>query len=369
MIFSCEKDVLSNAVNTVIRAAATKSNMPVLEGILISTDGDCLILTANNLEYGIEYRLPATVTQEGSAVLDAKMFSEIVRKLPNATVSVEVDEGLLAVIKCQKSLYNIKGQNPVDFPDLPPIKESNEFKIPSDVLKSMVRATYHAVSVKSDKPVLTGSLFEVSEGKLCVVALDGFRMAIRRESVANAPEGLKIIVPGKTLAEITRMFGEEEKDIEIKVSDKYVSFSYEGVRLISRLIGGEYFDYKKIIPGDCKYKIKMNLSDLETSVSRADPIVSLDVFKNPVRMTVRDDTVTIDCMTAAGRVSDVIEIEESGAAIEMGFNQKYLHDALSACEKEKIILELNGELNPCIIKPEEGDEFLYMVLPVRLKKE
>lgn len=368
MIFSCEKDVLSSAVSCVMRAASGKSNMPILEGILVSTDKDKLILTTNNLEYGMECSVPAVISEEGACVWDSKIFSEIVRKLPNATVEVEVDDNLLTNIKCQKSLYNIKGQNPIEFPELPPINENNSFEISSALLKSMIRSTYHAISLKNDKPVLTGSLFEFKEGSLSVVALDGFRMAIRKEETGGAPSDLSFIVPGKTLSEILRILDEEEETVKIKVSEKYVGFYYKGINLISRLIGGEYFDYKRIIPADCRIKVKVKLSELETSVSRADPIVSLDVFKNPVRLTLKEDTLTIDCMTNAGRVFDVIEINGGGASIEMGFNQRYLHDALSACESEYVNLEFMGELNPLIIKPETGDNFLYMVLPVRLKQ-
>lgn len=368
MIFSCEKAYLAEAVGIVSKAAAIKSPIPVLEGILISTDGDSIILTANNLELGIECKIPADVIEEGSVVIsDARVFSEIIRKLPNDYINIDVKENLNTTIKCQNSVYKIMSLGSVEFPELPVINKENTVIINSPLLKSMIRQTSYAIAIKNDKPVLTGSLFEIEDNTLSIVSLDGFRLAVRKEFVGNSVNA-KFIVPGKTLSELSKILKDEDTPVNIKVTDKYALFEINNTKVISRLIDGEFFNYKSIIPKDFKIKTKVNLADLITCVERADPIVSVDVFKNPVKMTLNDDTITIDCMTSTGMVKDVIEIESCKGEIEIGFNQKYLHDALSACECDVINLEFNGSLNPCIITPEEGDSFLYMVLPVRMSK-
>jgi DNA polymerase-3 subunit beta len=368
MIISCEKAYLSEAVNTVSKAASVKSPLPVLEGILISTDGDCILLTANNLELGIECRIPAEVIEEGSVVIsDARVFSEIIRKLPNDFIHIDVRENLNTTIKCQNSVYQIMSLGSVEFPELPVISEDSAITISSLLLKSMIRQTSYAIAQKNDKPVLTGSLFEIEDNTLSVVSLDGFRLAVRKE-IVTAPENRKFIIPGKTLSELSKILKDDDNPVTVKVTDKYALFEVLDTKVISRLIDGEYFNYKSIIPRDFKIKTKVNLADIITCVERADPIVSVDVFKNPVKMTLNDDTITIDCMTSTGVVKDVIEIESCKGEIEIGFNQKYLHDALSACECEVINMEFNGSLNPCIITPEEGGGFIYMVLPVRLTK-
>lgn len=369
MIFSCEKQDLLNAVSTVMKAAATKSSVPVLEGILLSTDDNSLVLTANDLSMGIECKIPAEVKVNGSVVAsDAKIFAEIVRKLPDDIIYFEVSENLNTVIKCQKSVYNIIGLNPAEFPELPDIKEKTKITIDGKLLKSMLRQTAYAISTRPEKPVLTGALFNVENGYLTVVALDGFRMALRKEQVeAENPE--KFIIQGKTLHDLIRILKDEEVPVTIKVTDKYVLFEYENTKIISRLIEGEYFNYKSIIPNDFKIKTTAYLSDIISCVERTDPIVSVDVLKNPVRIKIKNDTLSIDCITSTGKVHDVIEIEDSGGELEIGFNQKYLLDALSSCECDRITLEFNGSLNPCIIKPVSGDSFLFMVLPVMLKNE
>ncbi len=369
MKFSCEKQLLSDAVSTVIKATSSKSSIPILEGILLSTDDDKLVLTTNNLEMGMECTISAEVSQNGSIVIgDAKVFAEIIRKLPNDIIYIEVSDNMTTTIKCQKSVYNIIGLNPVEFPELPEVRETASLVINGDVLKSMLRQTIYAVSTRTEKPVLTGALFDISESFLTVAALDGFRLAIRKEKVENAKEG-KFIVPGKTLNDLIRTLKDEELPVTIKMTDKYILFEYENTKIISRLIDGEFFNYKAIIPKDFKIKTKVFLSDIISCVERADPIVSVDVLKNPIKMTINRDTLSIDCMTATGKVYDIIEIEDCGGELEIGFNQKYLHDALASCEDENIFMEFNGSLNPCIIKPAEGDAFLFMVLPVMLKND
>ncbi len=370
MIFLCEKEKLFDAVSTVIKAVSAKSPMPILEGILISTDEDKIILTTNNLDTGIECTIPATVQENGSAVLgDAKVFMEIIRKLPNDIISVDVKEDLKTTIKSQKSVYNVLALSPEQFPELPQIKESASFTLPSNVLKKMIRQTAYAVSTRPEKITLTGSLFEIEDGNLTVVSLDGFRMALRKEKV-NAGVNNKFIISGKTLSDVSKIIKDDETPVTIKITDKYALFEFENTKILSRLIEGEYFNYKAIIPKDFRVLTKLQLRDILNLVERTDPIVSVDIVKNPVKLTIENNILAIDCVTSTGKVHDVLEIDSTDEKIEIGFNQRYLHEALAACECDEILMQFNGNLNPCIIKPAEGEEdFLFMVLPVKINSE
>ena len=366
MNFLCEKDKLLEGISTVIKAVVSKTPMPILQGILISTDEDCIILTTNNLETGIECIIPAIVRENGSIVIgDARVFFEIIRKLPNDYISVEVDDNYHTTIKCQKSVYNIIGLNPIEFPELPIIKEKASFEINAEVLKQMIRQTLFAVSTRPEKPTLTGSLFEIDGDNLSIISLDGFRMAIRNEKI-DARGNEKFIISGKTLGDIVKIIKDEDLPIKIKLTDKYVMFEYEKTKVISRLIEGDYYDYKRIIPTDFRVKTVLNLQDILVCVERTDPIVAVDILKNPIKITIDNNSLSIDCITSTGKVHDIIDIDDCGEKIEIGFNQRYLHEALQACECEEIFMEFNGSLNPCIIKPLEGDSFLFMVLPVKL---
>lgn len=369
MIFLCEKDKLFEAVSTVIKAVSAKSPMPILEGILISTDEDKIILTTNNLDTGIECTIAATVQENGSAVLgDAKVFLEIIRKLPNDIISVDVKEDLKTTIKCQKSVYNILALSPEQFPELPIIKETASLTIPSNTLKKMIRQTSYAVSTRPDKMTLTGSLFEIEDDILTVVSLDGFRMALRKEKI-SAGGNEKFIISGKTLSDVSKIIRDDDTPVTLKITDKYVLFEYENTKVLSRLIEGEFFNYKAIIPKDFKILTHLQLSDILTCVERTDPIVSVDIVKNPIKLTIENNILSIDCVTSTGKVHDVLEIDPCDEKIEIGFNQRYLHEALAACECDEILMQFNGNLNPCIIKPFKGDDFIFMVLPVKINSE
>ncbi|MBO4897954.1 MAG: DNA polymerase III subunit beta [Clostridia bacterium] len=368
MFFICEKSVLSDALSTVINAVTSKTPLPILKGILINSDNGSITLTTNNLDLGIESTIPAEVHENGAAVIgDARIFLEIIRKLPNDLITVEINDDMKATIRCRKSVYNVQCLNPEEFPELPGIKEKASFEIPSDNLKKIIRQTGYAVSQRLDKPTLMGSLFEIENGNLTVVSLDGYRMAIKREKI-NSDSNEKLIIDGKALSDVSRIIKDGDTPVSIKFSDKFVLFMIENTKIISRLIEGEFVNYEKIIPTDFKISLNMELSDILTCVERADPIVAVDIGKNPIKITIEDDTLSVDCMTSTGKVHDVIEIENVGESLTIGFNQRYIHEALAACECEKIIMQFNGSLNPCIVRPSEGEDFLFMVLPVKLSQ-
>ncbi|MDD6308183.1 MAG: DNA polymerase III subunit beta [Clostridia bacterium] len=370
MIFSCEKQILAEAVSTVMKAAVNKSTLPVLEGLLIRSDEDTIIITANNLELGIECRIPAHIREDGVFVTgDAKVFFEIIRKLPSGMIDITVQENFSVTIQNGKSIYSILGVAPEEFPELPRVLENVVLTIDAITLKKMIQQTVYAAAQKNEKPILTGVLFEIEDEYLYMVALDGFRMSIRKEAIPGQDEDFIFIVPAKTLSELSRILPDEEEQITVRLTDKHVFFEFGSIKVVSRLISGEYFQYKQIIPKDFRIKLQLPVADILSCVERADPIVALDVYKNPVIMTIQNDTLAIDCVTAVGKAHDVIEIPNCNSEIRIGFNQRYLHDALSACEGEEIIMEFNGNKNPCIIRPAAGDAYLFMVLPVRISEE
>ena len=371
MIFSCEKQTLADAVSIVMKAAGNKGSMPVLEGILMSTDADSIILTANNLELGIECRIPADIREDGAIVTgDVRVFSEVVRKLPSGTANITVQDNFSTTVQNGKSVYNILGMNPEEFPELPQVLEDSGITVTAETLKKMIRRTVYAAAQKNERPQLTGVFFEIEPTVFHMVALDGFRMAIHNEPLSENPdeEAYSYIVPARTLLELSRILPDDETPVFITASTKHVQFTFGNIKVISRLLSGEYFQYRQIIPTDFKIQTKIALRDVLTCVERADPIVSTDVYKNPVIMTLSGDSLSVDCVTAVGKAHDVIEIPDCGSEIRIGFNQRYLHDALSVCDCEEIIMEFNGSRNPCIIKPAEGEEFLFMVLPVRISE-
>ena len=369
MIFSCETKTLSDAISTVMKAASNKSNLPILEGLLISTDEDCLIVTANNMELGIECRIPATIKEDGAFVTgDARVFFEIIRKLPAGTADIHVNENYSTTIQSGKAIYNILGLSPESYPELPFVETDAVLHIAADKLRSMLRQTIYAAAIKHEKPMLTGAFFEIEEGVFSIVALDGFRMAIRTEKMKTEDEGYGFIVPSKALSELCRILPEDDTRVSLRLTDKHLLFSFDNKKVISRLIAGEYFNYKGILPKEHTLSLRLKVDDILSSVGRADPIVAMDVYRNPVIITVADNTLSIDCVTAVGKAHDVIEIAETDQTIRIGFNQKYLHDALANCECSDIIMEFNTNKSPCMIRPAEGEDFLFMVLPVRISE-
>jgi len=328
-------------------------------------------LKANNLELGIECRIPAEIREDGAIVTgDVRIFSEVIRKLPSGMVDITVQDNFSMTVQNGKSIYNIVGMNPEEFPELPEVLEDSGITLSSETLKKMIRQTVYAAAQKNERPALTGVFFEIEPTTFHMVALDGFRMAIHNEPLSENPdeEPYSFIVPARTLLELSKILPDDDTPVLITASTKHVLFTVGKTKVVSRLLSGEYFQYRQIIPNDFKIRTRLDVKDLLTCVERADPIVSTDVYKNPVVMTLSGDTLAIDCITAVGKAHDVIEIPDCGSEIRIGFNQRYLHDALSVCDCEEIILEFNGSRNPCIIRPAEGEEFLFMVLPVRISE-
>ena len=368
MRFTCEKSALHAAVATASKAASARSPIPALEGILLEAAGGKLKLTGYDLKKGIYTTAEAEVKEEGSVVLAARVFGSIVSSLPEGTVTVDV-EGVNASIRCGKAEFNIIGSDPSDYPELPEVDGEAGVSLPQDILSKMIRQTIFAVSDNEARPVYTGELFEIADGYLTLVAVDGYRLALRREPVEGVEENCSFIVPGGALSDLEKLCGDTEGKVWISLGSKHISFSIGETVLVSRRLEGEFLNYKKTVPSAFSVNVTADRAALQRTMERVSLIID-DRLKNPLRCTFGENEVKIVCATALGKAEDSCPVEGAGGGVEIGFNNRYLLDALRSCPAEEVKVCLNTGSSPCVIVPvEESDGFLYMILPVRLKAE
>lgn len=369
MKFSCEKAFLQAAVATSSRAVAGKSTIPALEGILLEAESE-LRLTGNNLEIGIRTIVPADIQATGSIVISARLLGDIVRRLSDDMVLISTDDRMVHV-QCGMSEFNIMGTQADEFPALPTVEYQNSFTMKQTLLRAMINETLFAVSGNDSRPILTGSLFERNEKGLTIVSVDGFRLALRREPVEeqDTGEACSFVVPGSSLSEVEKICTDTEALISITQGSRHILFKVGDTMLISRRLEGDYMDYKKSIPRNNPIHIRGNTKDLVTSIDRVSLLIS-EKFKSPLRCIFEKDKVVIDTKTAIGNATDQCEVEGDGGGLEIGFNNKYLLDALKAAPAERVCLELGTHISSCVMVPAEGEEkFLYMVLPTRLRAD
>lgn len=365
MKFTVNKKEITDAVLNIQRAVSTKTSIPVLEGIHIKTGEFSIEMSAYDLELGIKTVINATGIEEGTTVLSAKLFSEIVRKSPAEIVTVEVDDKNHAAITSGNSNFSIIGYVPEEFPELPSIENETTFKMPSNTLKSMIKQTKFAIADSDSKPIHQGGLFNIQNGQLDIVAVDGYRLAKRTELI-KFDEEISFVVPGKTLNEVNALLKDDDNEVEIAAGARHIMFKIDNYTVISSLIEGEFLNYKATIPADSAIEVVVNTRKVIESVERVSLLIT-DRLKSPLRCTFEDNSIKLLCSTAVGRANDQIEAEINGDSIEIGFNSRYLLDALKNTECDEIKIQLNNPLSPMKIVPKDGDSFLFLVLPVKLK--
>ncbi|MBM6722059.1 DNA polymerase III subunit beta [Pseudoflavonifractor phocaeensis] len=367
MKFTCEKALLQAAISTTSRAVSPKSSIPALEGILVEA-GNELRLTGYNLETGIRTTVPADIQEEGTLVLGARLFGEIIRKLPDDMVSFQA-ENYMVKIKCGMSEFNILGTDPEEFPELPTVEYQNSLILPQSKLKSMISQTIFAVSDNESRPIHTGSLFEVDDSGLTVVSVDGYRLALRHEAIEKkegAPE-FSFVVPGAALSEVEKICSDVDEPASVTQGARHVMFKVGDTMLVSRRLEGEFLAYRQAIPRNNTIIVEGETRTLLSSIDRVSLIIS-DKLKSPLRCVFDNGVLKISTKTAIGDAYDQCPIQGDGEGLEIGFNNKYLMDALKAAPADRVRLELTTGVSPCVILPTEGEEkFLYMVLPVRLR--
>lgn len=366
MKFSCEKYLLQSACGIASRAAAGKSPIPALEGLLLQAS-DRLTVTGYDLKKGIYTQLEAEVKEQGSVVVGARLFGEMIRRLPDGIVTISTDINNNVNVKCGKSEFNFMGISPEDYPEMPVVDGVNNIALPQKILGSMINQTIFAVADNDMRPIYTGTLFDIEGEELTLVSVDGYRLAKRSEKLESAKmENCSFVVPGSALADIERICGDSEELVKISVGAKHISFSIGETVVVSRRLEGEFLNYKKSIPDSFKYTVKVDRGEFMSAIDRVALIVS-ERNTSPVRMSFNDGNIDCLCVTPIGRAEDVCTCEGSGEGLQIGFNDRYLKDALKAAAKEELNVCLNSAASPCIITAADGsDNFTYMILPVRL---
>ncbi len=370
MKFICEKETILKAINSVINGVASKTTMPILEGILIQTNDNEVKLTTYDLEIGIEYIIDADVKEQGATVVNAIMFSEIIRKLPDTDINISLNEQNLLVIECEGSLYKLATMNPDEFPELPQINIENSISIEQNTLKDMIRKTIFAVSTEENRPIFTGCLFEIKNNKLNVVAVDGFRLAWKSKFLQNNSNDFTAVIPGRTLNEVNKIILDSFDTIKIGVAKNQALFEMENCKLVTRLLDGEFLNYSSVIPENWETRVRVNRSNIQNCFERISLISSSSIEKEkkyPVKVTIDIGKVTISCTNQTGDAKEEMYVSTEGQNLEAGFNPKYFLDALRAIDDEEIFIDFGTSISPCIIRPVDEGDYKYMILPIRLK--
>ena len=367
----CEKEKILKGINSVINGVASKTTMPVLEGILIQTNDNELKLTSYDLEIGIEYVLEAKIEEQGNTVVNATMFSEIIKRLPATEIKITLNENNLLEIECEGSLYKLATMNPDEFPELPKINVDNSIEIEQTVLKNMIRKTIFSVSTEENRPIFTGCLFEVEENKLNVVAVDGYRLAIKSKNIDKVTNNFSSVIPGKTLNEVNKIISDSFDYVKIGISRNQALFEMENCKIVTRLLDGEFLKYSNTIPKTWETRVKVNKNNIQNCFERILLISSSSIEKEkkyPVKINIEIGKVTISCANQTGDAKEEIYVETEGKELEIGFNPRFFLDALKAIDDEEVYIEFGTNRSPCIIKPVEDGDYIYMILPIKMKE-
>ncbi len=361
----CDKALLSTAANHISRVVSAKSPMAALSGILLVAKNNTLTLSGYDLEIGMRTEIPAAVEENGNAVLDAKLFCDIVKRLPEDRVMISVDERNLCHITSGRSAFSLIGINADEYPELPTVELGATVTVDGSIIESMVRQTIFAVAeAGGPKPILSGIHFIIRDGEMKMVAVDGYRIAIRSEKV-NVDADIEFTVPAKTMSEVLKLLG-EEGDITLTASDRHIIFEVDGYKVISRLLEGDFFDYKRAIPKEFLTVIKGNTSELIHTIERISQVI-IERLKTPIVCSFDEGVFHASCMTEIGQAQDEMNVEMSGDAVKIGFNSKYLLDALRAAEADEVTIKIGSPLSPISIMPISGDSFTFIVLPVKIR--
>ena len=369
MKFNCSKNSLDAAISIVQKAVKTNTTVPILEGILIQAEGNSVKLTGYDLETGIEADVVSDISGEGSVVVNSKIFGEIIRKLPEDMVTISTDDRFQLSIESGSTVFNIRGNSAENYPKIPIIGNNNKIILPQAMLKKMISKTIFAVSKDDSRQSLTGCYLESNGSDITMVAIDGFRMALRKTYAGEEFPQMNYIIPGKALNEAAKIFDDKNEDEEVIIysSENHLLFDIGHVRIVSRLIKGPFVAYNSIIQKNPMSVMTINKKALMDAVERASLIILNDERRCPVQlfMSSSDTNLTVAATTDCGTLREDVESSLTGEKIDIDFNARYLIDALKNIDDENIKIEFNGGQGPCIITPVEGEEFVYLILPIR----
>lgn len=359
----CSKSNLLNGVQIVSKAVPNKTTMSILECILIDALNGEIKLTANDMELGIETVIEGDIVEKGMIALDAKIFLEIVRKLPDSDITIETDSAFKTTITCEKAKFNIIGKSGEDFSYLPVIEREDSIVVSQFTLKEVVRQTIFSIADNDNNKLMTGELFDINGTELKVVSLDGHRISIRKIDLKNSYEPKKVVVPGKTLNEVSKILsGDTDKDVNIFFTSKHIVFEFDNTTVVSRLIEGEYFKIDQMLSSDYETKVKINKKEFLNCIDRATLLIK-EGDKKPIIINITDGSMELKMNSIVGSMNEDIDIEKSGKDMMIGFNPKFLIDALRVIDDEEIDIYLVNPKAPCFIKQAE-EKYIYLILPV-----
>lgn len=368
MKFTVERTALLEAVSKLQKIVGAKTSLPVLEGILISAEAGRLTLAAHNLEMGMKKEIYCSCENEGDIVINARILSDILRRMNGMQVEIEADEHLLCHIRSGEAVFDIMGMAAADFPEMPSVTEGEKLSLEGEILCDMVRGTIFAVSqIEGTRPILTGINVSIKDNVMQFVAIDGYRLAIRRRRTELSND-TEFVISGKAITEVVKLINEDSENVEIIVGKRLISFNIEGYTFISRLLEGEFVNYQKIIPTEYKQKTVFNTHDMIETVERVSLLIS-DTFSTPVRCIFDEHKVTFSCATSMGRATERAACRIEGEPFEIGLNSRYMLEALRACDSGEVCFSFNGSNSGVLITDadESNKDFLYLIMPVRLK--
>ncbi len=366
MIFSVERQKLLDAVTRLQRVVGAKTSMPVLEGILISAEQGKVTLISYNLEMGMKKEIYAKCDEAGDIVINARLLADILRRMNGLQVEISSDSRLNCHIKCGEATFDIMGMAAEDFPEMPSVGNGKNIIVDGKILSEMVKGTFFATAQNEGaKPVLTGINVTIEDGVMQFVAIDGYRLAIRKQKV-DISDDFSFIVSGKAILEAVKLIDEETEKVEISVGERLISFNINGYDFISRLFEGEFVNYKKTIPTEHMQRVVVNTRELTNTVERVSLLIS-ESFSTPVRCYFNELNVVFTCATSMGRATETFNTKVEGDSFEIGLNSRYLLEALKAAETEQVQILFNGPNNGVLIEPLEGEDFKYMIMPMRLR--
>ena len=361
----CSKSNLLNGVQIVSRAVPNKTTMSILECILIDASNGIITLTANDMDMGIETIIEGDIVESGVIALDAKIFLEIVRKLPDSFITIDTDASYKTLITCEKAKFTIVGKSGEDFSYLPMVEKEESIVISQFSLKEMVRQTIFSISDNDNNKLMTGELFEINGEELKIVSSDGHRISIRKIALREIYEHRKVIVPGKTLNEVSKILpGGADSDLTVYFTDKHIVFEFDNTVVVSRLIEGEYFSIDRMLSGDYETKVRVNKKELLNCIDRA-TLLTREGDRKPIVINISDEGMELKIDSALGSMKEEIDIEKQGRDLMIGFNPKFLIDALRVIDDEEVDLYMVNPKAPCFIKNEE-ESYIYLILPVSL---
>ena len=364
MIFSCDAQELNTALGIVSHSLAVRSPKPVLEGVLIESCDEGIRLTCTDGTLSIETTIPAAISEEGRCVLPGKLFCDAVRKMPGGQMHFSITPKLQATVSCMSFRLTLMGMDAIEYPELPEV-EGERFAIAQNLLRGMIGGTLFATALDESRPILTGCLLEMTGDSISIVALDGFRLAIRREAIRGPEHNVQTVLGGRALTEISRILADTEEEVAINVGGSHTEFVFGRTRIVARCLEGEFIRYRQILPSEWKTESIVNRRELESAIDRAS-LIAREGKNNLVKFNIAGEELIVTSNSETSETEEKIGSETQGSGLLIAFNIRYITDVLKVLDEERVLMRFNSNVSPCVIVPQEGEKYLYLVLPVRV---